>query len=501
MIKGRMAALLALLTAGAMAAGAEQRVEVYSGNPHYFAMDGEPVFLVGATYPHGWTPISRPEIDYMRTLDRLAEEVERAGSDNVRGLLRCLPYDPLNHMHDGDVTEVIQPWRQVDDEGRYDLTEFEPEWEERLRHYLGAAKERGFVVGLEVWDDWSVTRGVNGAWDPGEGAAWNGHPFNPDNNVNYGADVLPTTTQGCGAPFYQTLPDKENIAEALAHQHAYVDHLLGIVADYPNVLLTLSNETRADLAWSRYWAEYIRERAEPWRLVGEMPSTNRQDGGGECDYDLNPLTLATDDRYGYVDIAQGVSRHEFGADPVEQAIGGAERIQLYFDAMNEAGAVKPLLVVKDYTNDQQNGPIVHWSRFLAGAASSRFHRSFDDDPEQRVEAQFQVAGSLAHVAGQIPFWEMAPNPGLIESAPGDTRPLVLAQPGAHYLVQFVNASAGEATLAAEAGVYTVTWRDPVTADIIGEPAAASAEDGAPLTLSIPEGHGHIIAHVAAESGG
>ncbi len=496
MVQRGLAVGLAVLAATVMAAQAgEQRIGIYENNPAYFAMDGAPVFLVGATYPHGWTPISRPEIDYMRTMDRLAEEVGRAESDNVRGVLRCLPYDPLNHLHDGDITEVIQPWRRVDDEGRYDLGEFEPEWEERLRHYLGAAQERGFVVALEVWDDWSVTRGENGAWDPGEGAAWNGHPFNPDNNVNYGEDVLPSTTQGCNAPFYQSLPEKDHIEQALEYQHAYVDHLLGIVADYPNVLLTLSNETRADLAWSRYWAEYIGDRTT--RLVGEMPSTNRQDGGGECDYDLNPLTLSTDPLYDYVDIAQGVSRHEFGTDPVAQAVGGAERIQTYFDAMNEAGAVKPLLVIKDYTNDQQNGPIVHWSRFLAGAASSRFHRSGEDEPEQRVDAQFRTAGSLAWLAGRIPFWEMAPQHDVIEDAPGDTQALALAKPGECYVVQFMDASAGEVQLAAEQGTYTLRWVDPATADAIGEPETVEAPADEPLTLQLPEGHDHFVAWLAA----
>jgi hypothetical protein len=54
-------------------------------------------------------------------------------------------------------------------------------------------------------------------------------------------------------------------------------------------------------------------------MIGEMPSTNRKDGGGECDYELNPLTLCTDINYDFVDIAQGVSAHEFG-EPRQQAL-------------------------------------------------------------------------------------------------------------------------------------------------------------------------------------
>ncbi len=57
-------------------------------------------------------------------------------------------------------------------------------------------------------------------------------------------------------------------------------------------------------------------------MTGEMPSTNRKDGGGECEAYFNPMTLSTDPAYEYVDIAQAVSGHEFGGDSFRQAVEG-----------------------------------------------------------------------------------------------------------------------------------------------------------------------------------
>ncbi len=159
-------------------------------------------------------------------------------------------------------------------------------------------------MSLEIWDDWSATRGVGGAWDPGPGGAWNAHPFNPQNNVNYDSTVLSATTSACNAPFYSTIPSRNNITGVLELQKRYIDHLISIIREYPNILINISNESRADIEWSRFWAGYIREAVNGTNMTGEMPSTNRKDGGGECEAQFNQMTLSTDPAYDYVDIAQ-----------------------------------------------------------------------------------------------------------------------------------------------------------------------------------------------------
>mgnify|MGYP006288506453 CR=1 FL=1 len=417
-----------------------ERIQPYSENPHYLAWGETPVYGLGATNYHSWTPISRPDnYDIQVNLSRLAEVIDEIGSPHVRGFVRCLPYDPMNHMHDGDVDRVLQPWVKMED-GRYDLEQFEPEWENRLRDYLQTAQEHGIIVSFEIWDDWSVTRGPNGAYDPGEGAAWNAHPFNPNNNVNYDESVLPNSTNQCNAPFYSTIPTKKHIESVLELQKNYVNKVLSIASDFSNIMINISNESRADLAWSHFWAEYIRQQVAPEIMIGEMPSTNRKDGGGQCQHEFSPLNLNTDPHYDFVDIAQGVSGHEFGS-PREQAIGGGKRIYDYYKAMAEVGTVKPLVTSKDYTRDANGGDIVLWSRFIGGVAAARFHRPAGNHPESVSQFQHDAIERLGQFIAQIPFWHMQPSPEVVNTIPKDAGSNILANPKSHCVVQLIGGQA------------------------------------------------------------
>ncbi|MEX2564844.1 MAG: hypothetical protein WD431_02750 [Cyclobacteriaceae bacterium] len=185
-------------------------IQTYAKNPHYLSWGETPVFLIGATGYHSWTPISRPGTAPIEDqLEKMGNLISEINSPHIMGLVRWLPYDPMNHLHDGKVDEVLQPWKLAQD-GKYDLSQFSQDWEKRLIKLLESSLEKRIIVVLELWDDWSVTRGPGGAYDPGENFGWNGHPFNPKNNINYDANTLPATTLACEAPFYQTLPTKSN---------------------------------------------------------------------------------------------------------------------------------------------------------------------------------------------------------------------------------------------------------------------------------------------------
>ncbi|MBW6536415.1 MAG: hypothetical protein K0B11_15505 [Mariniphaga sp.] len=459
-------------------------------NPHYLTWGDAPVFPLGATGYHSWTPISRPnEVDFTEQLNRLAKVMDEIGSPHVCGFVRCLPYDPMNHMHDGTVSKVLQPWLRLDD-GRYDLEQFEPAWEECLRAFLNAAFERRIVVSLEVWDDWSVTRGPGGAYDPGEQYGWNGHPFNPKNNVNYDESVFPAGTAECNAPFYNTISGDPKNETVLNLQKKYVNHLLSIATRFPNIIVNVSNESRANLEWSRFWAKYIRGRLPAHFMIGEMPSTNRKDGGGECEYEFSPLTLCTDPLYDFVDIAQGVSGHEFG-DPKQQAAGGGQRIFQYYQAMDKAGTQRPLIVSKDYSRDENGGDLVLWSRFVSGAASARYHRPAGDNPESVIDFQHEAIGRLGRFIAEIPYWQMHPNPGIILKLPEGAGANVLADPASVCVVQLIGApGSGSVELGLQPGTWIVRWIDPSTGNEINRSEVSVSTTS--LLLDFPEGTDHRI---------
>jgi hypothetical protein len=504
----RLLCAVVLATAGLYASilsvvaddGGMARVRPYAENPRYLAMDGVPFFAIGATHRHSWTPISRPaQFELLQDLDRLAAAMSRIDSPHVRGFVRCLPYDPMNHMHDGPVDPVLQPWKRLDD-GRYDLERFEPAWEQRLRAFLDAAGERGILVSLEVWDDWSVTRGIGGAWDPGPGHGWHSHPFHPDNNINYDRQALPHTTRACVAPFYETLPAvNRNPSLVLGFQQRYVDHLVELAGDYPNVLWNLSNETRASLAWSRYWADYLRQRLPAGAMIGEMPSTNRRDGGGECDHDLNPLTLSTDHRYDFVDIAQGVSRHEFGSDPTRQGIGGAERIRRYQQAMAEVGKIKPLVVSKDYHNVPAGGTAVLWSRMTGGAATSRFHRPYGKLPATNTDFQYEALERMGRFLAGVQFWHFQPQVDLVAGLPpGSPDANAIGRTGREYLVQLFGGQGGELKFRIAPGRWQVVLYEPKTDTYLGPGGRAGQKievGDDPLVVNVPDYDETAILHL------
>ncbi len=439
------------------------RIQPWPDNPYYLAWGDTPVFLLGPAGYHSWTPISRPaEMNFRDQLHRLDRMIKEVGSPNVCGFVRCLPYDPMNHMHDGEVTEILQPWLRLDD-GRYDLEQFEPAWENRLRDYLDLALKLRIVVSLEIWDDWSVTRGVGGAWDPGPEGAWNAHPYNPLNNINYGKDVMSVHTTECDAPFYSTIPSRSDTSVVLDLQKLYVDHLLSIIKEYPNIIINISNESRADLEWSRFWAKYIGAVVPGSMMIGEMPSTNRIDGGGECETLFNPMTLITDRHYDYVDISQAVSGHEFGGDAQKQAIEGSRRILEYRLAMAEAGTCRPLIVSKDYTRGPEGGTIVFWSRFVGGAASARFHRLAGDNPESVIDFQHDAAGHLGRFIARLPFWHMRSCHDVVNILPQGAGANVLADPDNHYVIQLIGGDHGEKLgIVIPSGRWSVEWIDPST---------------------------------------
>lgn len=498
--------LIVLLVGGAHGQSAD--IAVYTSNPHYFTVGGEPVFLIGATRQFGWMAVSKPDHDFMKDLDRLAASIAQVNSPHVRGLVRLIPYFPQ--------MAGIQPWKLLPN-NKYDLEVFNPAWERRLRRYLEAARQRGLVVSLEIWDDWSITRGQGGHYDPGPDQgwfvwnhpwhAWNDHPFNGANNVNYSTDVMPAVTSLKSAPFYQTIPSRQDNRKVLQYQIAYVNHLLSIAQDYPNIIYNLSNESRAPLAWSRYWANHLRDRLGQEAIIGDMPSTNRDNDRGQVDPNLNPLTLIGDELYDYVDISQAVSAHSFGGKPQNQAFLAGQRIAGYYRVMGENDTVKPLVVSKDYTNTAPGGVPVVWAKFFGGAASARFHRPMIHNQkmgpvEQIVDFQFEAITHLGQFVKRIPFWNYRPDTTTVLHTPEGVKALALTDEGRGYVVQVIGTGTGEMALRLDPGTYEVRWFDPYSGRYL---ESADAEVSLPsdhrrevLLVSLPEFEEGIIARITRE---
>ncbi|HSI75048.1 MAG TPA: hypothetical protein VK957_04120, partial [Lunatimonas sp.] len=124
----------------------QDKIQPYKENPHYLAWGETPVFLIGSTGYHSWTPVSRPGTSAIEEqLENMGEQIKAINSPHIMGMVRWLPYDPMNHLHDGPVKEVLQPWLKNED-GRYDLSGFSLIWEKRLRKLLDLSLEKKIIV-------------------------------------------------------------------------------------------------------------------------------------------------------------------------------------------------------------------------------------------------------------------------------------------------------------------------------------------------------------------
>ena len=141
------------------------------------------------------------------------------------------------------------PGNAADGRPKFDLTQFNQAYFDRLRTRVQDAGARGIYVSIMLFDGWSVTT------KPGSSAnnPWLGHPFNVANNVN---GINPDANgDGLGIEV-QTLAN----ASITALQDAYVRKVIDAVNDLDNVLYEIDNEGDAtSKAWQYHMIQLIRD--------------------------------------------------------------------------------------------------------------------------------------------------------------------------------------------------------------------------------------------------
>ena len=156
-------------------------LKVCRDNPRYFATpDGQPVYLTGS---HTWACLHErlldetPVFDYSAWLDMMS----RNGQNFLRlwaweqaawmqFTSRKVKYGPNRYRRTG-------PGKALDGGPRFDLSEFNDDFFDRLRFRVLAAGKRGIYVGVMLFQGFSVDKRKVDAVDEGQNA-FNGHPMN-----------------------------------------------------------------------------------------------------------------------------------------------------------------------------------------------------------------------------------------------------------------------------------------------------------------------------------
>jgi len=148
------------------------------------------------------------------------------------------------------------PGTALDGKPKFDLTQFDQSYFDRLRQRVIDAGNRGIYVSVMLFNGWSVDP-KNPSVGGGQNFPWKGHPFNKANNINSidgdpNGDNIGVETEELSIP------------AVTAFQEAYVRKVVDTVNDLDNVLYEICNEcadpdswTPGSVNWQYHFIDYI----------------------------------------------------------------------------------------------------------------------------------------------------------------------------------------------------------------------------------------------------
>ncbi|MBL8851418.1 MAG: hypothetical protein JNG89_17170, partial [Planctomycetaceae bacterium] len=192
-------------------------------NPHYFIWQGQPTILVTSGEHYG--ALLNLDFDYPTYLEALAED----GLNHTRvfaGTYRELPggHGIVANTLAPAPGRFLAPWKRSEVPGylvggnKFDLSDFNPEYLQRLRGLMTEARDRGVVVELTLFCP---------LYSDGE---WIGSPFHPENNINGIGDWPRDETLTLQHP------------EVVAIQEEFTRHIVRELNDFDNLYYEVCNE-------------------------------------------------------------------------------------------------------------------------------------------------------------------------------------------------------------------------------------------------------------------
>ncbi|MBI1324542.1 hypothetical protein GC170_15345 [bacterium] len=289
------------------------------------------------------------------------------------------------------------------DDGKYDLDRWNEEYWERFERLLAETAKRDIFVQIEIWDRFDYS-------DSGTDRRWGKHPYNPANNVNYTAEEsglareYPDHPGTNRQPFFFTTPYQRNDRIVLKYQEKFVRRMLDHSLKYDHVLYCMDNETSGEEAWSRYWAEFVRDRAR---------EKNKTVFLTEMWYDWNlaaerhKRTFDHPELYGFVDVSQ--NNHNKGSDHWTNFLKVRDSLKEKprpIDSIKTCGATG-----NKFGDTDQDGIERFMKQILAGAAAARFHR-----PDSGLGINDKAVAAIRSVRlleAIVPLWSLEMKSGFL----------------------------------------------------------------------------------------
>jgi hypothetical protein len=176
-------------------------------------------------------------------------------------------YAPAPYLRTG-------PGNALDGKPKFDLTQFDPAYFDRMRQRVIAFKDRGIYVSIMLFNGWSISNKGN------QNNAWPGHPYDKSNNIN-GIDGDFADHDGAGEETHAL-----NNPAVSAMQDAYVRRVIDAVNDLDNVMYEVSNESTGSadaVAWQQHIITLIKkyelgkQKQHPVGMTALFPNGNDAD--------------------------------------------------------------------------------------------------------------------------------------------------------------------------------------------------------------------------------
>lgn len=383
----------------------KNRIQPWKENPWYWQYKGKPLMLLGASSDDNlfqW-PVNLlvPHLDSMKAI----------GANYVR-----------NTMNEWVVKGFeLYPFLRLEN-GKYDLEQWNETYWQRLETFLQETKKRDIIVQIEIWDRFDYSR---------EG--WITQPFNPKNNINFTGkesglkENYPDHPGMNKQPFFFSTPRQTNNQVLLKYQEMRIEKLLSISLKYNHILYCIDNETSGEEEWSKYWAEFILNKARENKkniCVTEMWDN------WDIKSETHKRTFDHPELYVYCDISQN-----------NQKKGQAIWDNLQWVRSSISAQPRPLNTVKTYGADggphgnTQDGIERWWKHVLGGAASARFHRQSSGLGLSGLSmSSVKIAREIEKL---IKFWELNPDNDLLSDRE-ENEAFLASKKGETYVLFFTN---------------------------------------------------------------
>jgi hypothetical protein len=426
-------------------------LRVHPTNPRYFTdSSGRAIYLTGS---HVWenfqdrgTTWPPPAFDYTAYLDFLRsrnhnfirlwnwEQARWAPWTTDDAYFTPLPYDRPG------------PGTALDGGLRFDLSQFNQGYFDRLRSRVLAARDRGIYVSIMLFEGWSIDNIGKGPGNP-----WPGHPFNGANNVNGIDGDLNGDGQG---------EETHTLASpaVTAIQEAYVRKVIDTVNDLDNVLYEIANESGSTIPGSTDWQYHMIDFVHNY----EASQPNRHPVGMTFQWPngTNAMLFSSPADW----IAPGASG---GYDTDPPPSDGSKVIMSDTDHIWGEGGDRSW-VWKSFTRALQ-------TLFMDGGIET-----FPASNDWRESARWAM-GQARSYADRMDLASMSPRGDLASTG------FALANPGAEYLVYQSGSGGFSVTLGA--GDYAVEWFNPSDGTMT---TGSNVTGGAPVDFTPPFGGDAVL---------